>query len=79
MKKRMFKVLDELNLQDRNDGSSKVMVCPNCTQIKISKQGTKITMGAAGDLVGAIASGKITPLLILVDTESYNLQLAKDL
>lgn len=74
MSKRLFEVLDEMNLMDA-DGGARVEVCPNCIQVDWDKKsGVVFKMGASGglELFTQVERGEKIPILLLVDKKLYN-------
>jgi hypothetical protein len=69
--KRMFEVLDEMNLDDSKNKTRMVAVSNIYLRADKVKQGAKITMGADEESLMDIVSGKAIPILVLVDKEEY--------
>lgn len=77
-KKRLFQILDEMNILDTENNTKLVQVCPNLVSANFSKNlGTKITMGCPGNVVLDIDADKLIPVLVLVDKSEYD-RLLKD-
>lgn len=70
-KKRLFQILDDMNLHDIENNSKLVMIGPDFIQGDTTKKGCKITMGAHIGAVNAIAKGDVIPILVLVDKKEY--------
>lgn len=72
-KKRLFQILDEMNIADVENNTANVAVCPNFVGADYSAKssGTKITMGAKGNVVFDLQTDKIIPVLLLVNREEY--------
>jgi hypothetical protein len=72
MTKRLFQILDELNVQDTANGTSNVGVCNQLVETRHTKHGMNITMGVPAMLNNDILKGKVVPTLLLVNMEEYN-------
>lgn len=70
--KRMFQVFDEMNVNDDKNNTATIGVCNQVTYIQSSKKGTLITMGAPKEALFDIESGKVIPLLILLNKSEYD-------
>lgn len=73
-KKRLFQVLDEMNLADSENNTAFVAVCPNLVAADYGKniQGTKVTMGVPGNVVIDLQANKLIPVLLLINREEYD-------
>ena len=73
-KKRLFQILDEMNVADTTNKTTLVGVCPNLVSADyIAKmQGTKITMGVPGNMVLDIQTKNTIPILVLIDKNEYD-------
>lgn len=73
-KKRLFQILDEMNVSDTTNKTTLVAVCPNLVSADYGAkiQGTKITMGVPGNVVFDIETNKTIPILLLIDKEEYD-------
>lgn len=72
MKKRLFQVLDDMNVEDSENGTQLVSVCGSFISADKVKQGTKVAMGADGSAIIEIMNDKVIPILLLIDKEEYN-------
>jgi len=70
-KKRLFKVLDEMNVSDIENGTKLVSVSSNFIAGDTVKAGSKITMGAHVGAINELMRGKVIAVLLLVDKETY--------
>jgi len=70
--KRMFQILDEMNLNDDKNNTATIGVCNQVNYIQSSKKGTLITMGAPSEALMDIESGKVIPLLLLLNKSEYD-------
>ena len=68
---RLFQILDEMNQSDIENDTRLVTVSPTLVSTRIVKQGSTITMGADCQSFDDLSTGKVIPLLILVDKEEY--------
>lgn len=71
MKKRMFEILDEMNLDDVENDTRLVSISNTLISADKVKQGAKISMGADEKSLFDLMDDKVIPLLILVDKEEY--------
>lgn len=71
MEKRLFQILDEMNLSDCENNTNFVAVCNEFVSLNKSKKGVIISMGAPESVTFEILEGKIIPILILVDKKEY--------
>jgi hypothetical protein len=71
VKKRLFQVLDEMNVHDIENNSALIGICPDFISADTFKGGCKITMGAPLGTVNEIMNGKYMPVLLLIDKEEY--------
>lgn len=69
--KRLFKTLDDMNVHDIEKGSRLVSVSNSLISAEKVKQGSKISMGCDDSAVTDIFTGKVIPILVLVDKEEY--------
>ena len=73
-KKRLFQILDEMNVADTTNKTTLVGVCPNLVSADYTAkmQGTKVTMGVPGNMVLDIQTNDIIPILLLIDNKEYD-------
>lgn len=72
MKKRIFQVLDEMNV---NDGINKTATCACCfdtVAANTAKGGGHVTMGVPAEAVTKIMLNEYKPMLILLDMKEYH-------
>lgn len=72
MAKRMFQVLDEMNLHDTENKTRLVAVSGNFVSADKVKKGATVTMGIDEQALFDIASQKVIPIVVLVDSEEYH-------
>lgn len=70
-KKRLFQILDEMNVSDIEKGTQLVSVGSNFISADKIKQGTKIAMGSDDSALHQIMNNKVIPILLLIDKEEY--------
>lgn len=70
-KKRLFQVLDEMNLEDIENSTSMVEVGSNFISADKVKGGAKISMGMPESALMAIIQDEKIPILLLVDKKEY--------
>lgn len=71
-KKRLFQVLDELNVLDIENGSRLLSVGGDFVGAEKVKAGSKITMGADEAAIMQIYNREVIPVLLLINSEKYN-------
>lgn len=69
--KRFFEILDDMNQSDTEKGTATVGVVNSFVSANKVKAGAHITMGAPEQAIWDIESGKVIPILLLVDAEDY--------
>lgn len=70
--KRMFQILDEMNLADGANGTANVIIGNQIVSADYGKAGTKVTIGIGGNQVNDIMSGKKAAILVIIDMDEYN-------
>lgn len=70
-KKRFSQVVDEMHLDDINNGSTLVCVCTDFVRSSLTKKGTEITIGAPLQTSHDLLNEKVMPILLLVNKEEY--------
>jgi len=71
MEKRMFQILDEMNLDDVKNNTRHVVLSNTFISADQVKEGAKISMGADFRALSDLMTEKVIPVLILVDKEEY--------
>jgi hypothetical protein len=71
MKKRLFQTLDEMNIDDSNNGTRLVSISPTFLSVDKVKQGCKVAMGADEQVLWDIMNGKVIPILLVIDKNEY--------
>lgn len=71
MSKRLFEILDEMNLDDVKDNTRLVAISNTLISADKVKQGAKISMGADEQVLYDLLNEKVIPILILVDKGEY--------
>lgn len=72
MKKRLFQILDEMNVFDIENGTRTLSIGNSFVGAEKVKAGTKVTMGADDSAIMQIHNNKVIPILLLIDQEKYN-------
>ena len=72
MSKRLFQVLDEMNLADIENETRTLSISNTFISADKVKQGAKITMGADSEVLGGLMLDKVIALLVVVDKEEYS-------
>jgi ATP-dependent 26S proteasome regulatory subunit len=72
MKKRLFEIIDEMNVSDIENDTQYVAVSSNFISADKIKQGARICMGAPESVIMDIISRKYIPVLLLIDSEEYS-------
>lgn len=71
MSKRLFEILDQMNVADGENGTRMVALSNTFISGNKVKLGSHITMGADEEAILDIASGKVMPILLLINTQEY--------
>jgi hypothetical protein len=71
-KKRLFQVLDDMNVHDTENDTRLVSVSGNFVGAKKVKQGGVITLGIPENELMALWDETRIPVLLMVDKEEYN-------
>lgn len=71
MAKRLFQVLDEMNLDDEKSGTRLVSLSNSLISIDKVKAGTKVAMGADDQVLTELADNKCIALLVIVNRDEY--------
>jgi len=69
--KRMFQILDEMNLSDVENNTQLVKISNSLISADKVKQGAKISMGADVQSFFDLASDNYIPILVMVDKKEY--------
>lgn len=72
--KRLFQILDEMNVADGDNKTSNVGVCNSVVAANYSmkKGGTVVEIGVPGNVVLDIESGKTIPILLMINKAEYD-------
>ena len=70
-KKRLFQILDEMNLEDTEKGTRLVSISNTLISADKVKAGTKVAMGCDNQVLSDIMSDKCALLLIVIDRKEY--------
>lgn len=73
-KKGFFEIMHEMNMDDEKNKTSYLGVCPDLVSADYSAKlsGTKITMGAPGNVIFDLQVGKKMSILLLIDKAKYD-------
>lgn len=71
MSKRLFQVLDEMNLLDEKNNTAHVGVCNSFLGGTDGKNGSRIYIGAPQGTLTQCYSGQKIPILLLIDKKEY--------
>ncbi len=71
MSKRMFQVIDDMNLSDVENDTQLIRVGYNLLSADIVKQGAKITIGVDEQCMNDIVSEKSMAILVVINKEDY--------
>jgi DnaJ-class molecular chaperone len=69
--KRMFEVLDEMNLEDVKNGTRMVSISNTVVRAIKTKKGTEVTMGCDDQVLLDIMARKVSLILVVVDEKEY--------
>jgi hypothetical protein len=71
MEKRMFQILDEMNLDDIKNNSRLVAISNTLLSAITTKKGAEIKLGVDHRALSDVLSEKAIPILVLVDKAEY--------
>lgn len=71
MSRRLFELLDEMNVEDGINKTTLVCVCPDFVEAKTMKRGGVVSMGVPVDMLNQLFTEKVMPVLLLIDKEEY--------
>lgn len=71
MEKRLFQILDEMNVGDDENKTANCGVCNAFLSAQSSKAGARITMGAPIEAINNIGNGETIPILLLINSKEY--------
>lgn len=72
MKKRLFQIFDEMNVNDENNKTATLPCAFDMVEAKSDKRGGLITMGVEAHIVKDILFGLRQPILIVMDKKEYH-------
>lgn len=70
-KRRLFQVLDEMNVEDIEKGTRLVEVSSNLISANTIKQGGKVTMGVPQQSIMDLSLDNKIPVLLMVNKDEY--------
>ena len=70
-KKRFFTILDELNVEDANNSTQMVAVCPDLVYSQKTRAGGHVTMGVPARAFDRLRDDEYIPILVLIDRKEY--------
>jgi hypothetical protein len=71
MGKRLFEILDEMNVSDTLNSTANVGVCTTFVSATKAKGGAHITLGASEEMLMKLMNDELIPILVLVNREEY--------
>ena len=73
MKKRLFQILDEMNVADGENKTATCGVCPDLVRANTVKAGAEIVMGVPADVGQKIMTDpkRYRPVLLVIDMVEY--------
>jgi hypothetical protein len=72
MKKRVFQILDEMNVNDEANKTATVGLCNQLVEAKTSKGGGHVTMGVPAEVVQQLLFGERVAILLVLDKKEYD-------
>lgn len=72
MSKRLFQVLDEMNVNDDINKTDTCGCCFDVVEAKTAKGGGHVIMGVPAEAIAKIFFGDIQPVLILMNRKEYH-------
>lgn len=71
-KKRLFEILDDMNVHDTNHNTRLVSVSGNFVEGRKVSQGALVTMGVPYEELQGVLDNTRMPVLLMVDKKEYN-------
>lgn len=71
MSKRVFQILDEMNLNDAENKTQNIGLCNHLVSANKAKGGGHVTMGGPVENLFEIMRGEKTPILLLLNKKEY--------
>jgi hypothetical protein len=71
MKKRLFQILDEMNVHDIEHKTEMVAVSSNFIAADKVKQGAVLKMGAPESVLADLFADSVMPVLLILDKKEY--------
>lgn len=72
MKKRLFQVLDEMNVNDEKNKTATCGCCFDLVEAKTAKGGAHVIMGVPAEALHKLMLNEYKPMLVLLDMKEYN-------
>lgn len=72
MKKRLFQVLDEMNVNDEKNKTATCACCFHLVEAKTAKGGAHVIMGVPAEALHKIMMNEYKPMLVLLDMKEYH-------
>lgn len=72
MNKRLFQVLDEMNVNDEKNKTATCGCCFDLVEAKTAKGGAHVIMGIPAEALHKIMLNEYKPMLVLLDMKEYN-------
>lgn len=72
MKKRLFQVLDEMNVNDEKNKTATCACCFDLVEAKTAKGGAHVIMGVPAEALHKLMLNEYKPMLVLLDMKEYN-------
>lgn len=72
LKKRLFQVIDEMNVNDEANKTSTCACCFDLVEAKTAKGGAHVIMGVPAEALHKIMLNEYKPMLVLLDMKEYN-------
>lgn len=72
MKKRLFQVLDEMNVNDEKNKTATLPCSFTMVEAKSNKLGGVVSMGVEAHILQKIFLGDLRPMLVVLDMKEYN-------
>lgn len=69
--KRLFQVLDEMNVNDEKNKTASCACCFDLVEAKTAKGGAHVIMGVPAEALHKIMINEYKPMLVLLDYEEY--------
>lgn len=72
MKKRLFQILDEINVDDAKNSTRNIAVSNGFVRMDKTKEGCQVTMASDSRAMADLLTNEAIPVLLIINKEEYN-------